>query len=252
MITADVEFARDDENNYRIALIDAFRSWGIFPEQVNTLSEESLQWSSPNLTGVELDALRLTADFLKDRVRELTNITDRRQIWLQSQDIQRDLHNFLLSRKKPALGETNWEQWLNKLGLTSQRIDLADVPELNIDNNRIPLLEVHKVRPAYRVGKQGLVLEQIIVSITQSVSVSLVDDPNQRIRFRGGSTIIFDRSKDFSLSYIITKNINSRTRLVAQLDYQQGSSEESMSFTDSMYEENNGLDTINFAHLHFH
>ncbi|CAN5192216.1 hypothetical protein BH09BAC6_BH09BAC6_13940 [soil metagenome] len=257
LITADMEFAKADENNYRIALIDAFRSWGIFPNRVNTLSEESLQWSRPVLTGDEPKAMQLMADFLKERVRGLADINDRHEIWVRQQDIQRELHAFLLDDKRDGLGENGWENWLNKIGLTSRPVSYTDTDGKKINQNdieHIPI-EINKVMPAYRVGNDGLILEQILVSITQSVTVMVnTGDPNNLVpvRFRGGSTIIFDRSKDFSLSYIITKNIRNTGRLKTQLAYQMGNGDEATSFTDSMYEENNGFGKINFAHLHFH
>lgn len=257
LITADIEFAEADENNYRIALIDAFRSWGIFPDQVNTLSEESLQWSAADLDNVELKALKTTADFLKDRVRDLSSINDRAEIWKRSQEIQRELHHFLMEDNNlHSLNPEQWEKWLKKLGITSQPLRIREMEGIKIKQNtngKIPI-EIHKVRPAYRVGNQGLILEQVIVTITQSITVK-VDFGNgifQSVRFRGGSTIIFDRSKDFSLSYIITKSINNQSRFLKQLNYQQVSTAENTSFTDSMYEENNGFESINFAHLHFH
>lgn len=258
LVTADIEFAKADENNYRIALIDAFRNWGIFPNMVNTLSEESLQWSRPELDPKESEAMKLMAKFLKKEVVKLSDINDRHEIWTCQQDIQRDLHKFLLDDKVDGLGEGGWEDWLNKIGLTSKAVSYLD-PETNKNINQnlitdIPI-EINKVKPAYRVGNDGLILEQILVSITQSVTV-MVDtgDPNNLVpvRFRGGSTIIFDRSKDFSLSYIITKNIRNVGRLKTQLAHQMGGGGEATSFTDSMYEENNGFSKINFAHLHFH
>jgi hypothetical protein len=256
LITADLEFAQDGENNYRVALIDAFRSWGIFPDQVNTLSEESLQWSKPNLNQMESTALNATADLLKPLVRKLTSISDREKIWDLSQEIQKKLQEFLTGSKKKALGPIEWEEWIRKLGLTSKRLNFFDENGHELNQNEIEgiPIEIHKVRPAYRVGKQGLILEQVIVTITQSVTVEINAGSNQfrTIKFRGGSTIIFDSSKDFSLSYIITKDIGSQHRFLSQLKYQQGDSAQDYSFTDSMYEENTAFSLINFSQLHFH
>jgi hypothetical protein len=257
LITADVEFSESENNIYRIALIDAFRSWGIFPANVNTLSEESLVWTRPDLRSSEKVALALTAEFLKDRVGVLNSINDREKIWHQSKQIQRELHDFLINSMGGGKMEPDdWERWLNKLGITSRPINFKAMKGVRIKTDKdggIPI-EVYKVRPAYRVGKQGLILEQIIVTITQTVTV-LVEDGNgkyQGVKYRGGSTIIFDRSKDFSLSYIIVKSINNHSRFFNQLNYQQVSAGENASFTDSMYEENNGFSTLNFSHLHFH
>ena len=47
LITADYDLVRDDDLGYRVAVIDAFRSWGIYPPDVNVLDETALLWSPP-------------------------------------------------------------------------------------------------------------------------------------------------------------------------------------------------------------
>jgi hypothetical protein len=44
LITSDLEHNPDDEEGLRFALLEAFRSWGIVPNDVNTYSVESLMW----------------------------------------------------------------------------------------------------------------------------------------------------------------------------------------------------------------
>lgn len=46
IITADADLFAEDERGYRIAFIEAFRRRGIYPRDLRTLSEESLNWSS--------------------------------------------------------------------------------------------------------------------------------------------------------------------------------------------------------------
>src|SRR5262249_59871685 len=47
LITADVDLVPEDDRNYRVAIIEAFRAWGIYPEDVRTLSVESLRLKPP-------------------------------------------------------------------------------------------------------------------------------------------------------------------------------------------------------------
>ena len=47
LITADYDLVPDDDRRYRVAFIEAFRKWGIYPRDVRTLSEESLRWAPP-------------------------------------------------------------------------------------------------------------------------------------------------------------------------------------------------------------
>ena len=46
LITADADLVPSDARGYRIAIVDAFRDRGIFPDGVRNLSEESLLWPS--------------------------------------------------------------------------------------------------------------------------------------------------------------------------------------------------------------
>jgi hypothetical protein len=48
VITADFDLVEDDDLNYRIAFIEAFRKRGIYPRDVRTLSVESLLWRGPD------------------------------------------------------------------------------------------------------------------------------------------------------------------------------------------------------------
>jgi hypothetical protein len=83
LLTADKDIAPADNQGYRIALIEAFRAWGIFPDRVNTLSVESLAWSNKpyELDSYEEAALKQLGAFLKPHVRNLIDIRDRKS-WL--------------------------------------------------------------------------------------------------------------------------------------------------------------------------
>src|SRR5262249_57301145 len=47
VITADADLVGADPYGYRVAFLESFRARGIYPNDVRTLSVESLQWSSP-------------------------------------------------------------------------------------------------------------------------------------------------------------------------------------------------------------
>jgi hypothetical protein len=47
LITADADLVGNDKFGYRVAFLEAFRARGIYPDDVRTLSIESLQWASP-------------------------------------------------------------------------------------------------------------------------------------------------------------------------------------------------------------
>lgn len=273
LVTADIDFAPGDDNNYRIALIDAFRSWGIFPDHVNTFSEESLRWCTPDNFGpLDRNSLGKMAVFLRDKVRTLSNLADRKEIYTQSKVIQAAFHDFLVG--KPQKNHSNTpsailsgpelESLLPKLGLSTTVIGYKELDGVKLKQERtsgmLPI-EIHKIRPAYRLGRDGMILEQVIVTITQSTTIlietgrvdlktgsPLVD----RMKFRGGCTIVFNMAEDFKVNYLVTKNIASQDRFTKQLAYQQGKDDAALSFSDSMYDDDNGFSTINFANLHFH
>ena len=50
IITADGDLVPDDRYAFREAMIDAFRRRAIFPEHVDSLSEDSLTWSKPRVS----------------------------------------------------------------------------------------------------------------------------------------------------------------------------------------------------------
>src|SRR5262249_23174334 len=60
LITADLDLVPDDIWGYRTALIDAFRSRGIYPMGVSSYSEEALRWPNGGLGSIE--GIRFTAD----------------------------------------------------------------------------------------------------------------------------------------------------------------------------------------------
>jgi hypothetical protein len=163
LITADVDIAPEDESGYRLALIEAFRARGIFPDRVNTLSIESLRWQRPQFTRPEEHALDWLADRMKPEIRLLVETTDRKALADRSRHAQA-LLNQLLMGKERVLGDEDWERFLNKLGLTSRPVsalfgrDSRQVRFLldgHANNVYTPAIEVHTVRPAFRAGARA-------------------------------------------------------------------------------------------------
>lgn len=255
LITADLDSSPRDTNGYRIALIEAFRSWGIFPDRVNTLSIESLQWSPPvGLTRNEKQVLRYVAQELKKRMRVLLDISsiendNREEIYIESNKLQAMLHDLLVTKKRAILGEKEWTSLIQKLGLTNTPLKFRYEDEV-VESNGVPPIEVHKIRPVYRVGREGKLVEQVMITLTQTFNIT--KGSLAGARFRGGCTLILNISKDYDVAYIIYKNISSDRRFRYQMDYQSGKTAAFVALTDSTYKEAGGFDSINFSHLHFH
>jgi hypothetical protein len=254
MITADLDSNPNDISGYRVALIESFRSWGVFPDRVNTLSIESLKWQSPTkLTRTSRNVLAYTIGILKESVRRILDISasgrsKREEIFRISQEVQARLHRIFFEDKREVLGEKEWSDFIHFLGLTDKPLTFTYNGE-KITSRSMPI-EVHNIRPVMRVGREGRAVEQVFITITQTFRVTT--GTLKGARFRGGCTLILDMSRNYEVDYIIYKNIESERRFKFQMDYQTG---QSMSFTalnDSMYEEATGFDNINFANLHFH
>jgi hypothetical protein len=251
LITADMDAAPADDNNYRVAFIESFRNWGIFPDRVNTLSEESLRWSLPaDFDEDERRALNFIGANVKNDVLEILSMSDREKIFNKYNDGQSSFHNLLMT-KQNILGPEKWRKFIDKLGLSTKHSTYKD----NSGRKMMPVnelkIEVHKIRPAYRIGREGNILEQVIVTLTQKAEIPI--NEKDKIKFRGGCTLIFNLANNFNLDYIITKNISSQRRFLEQLNFQQGSGiEESLGFNDSMYSDDCTCNRIDFAKLHFH
>jgi len=258
VITADVDSSPRDTNGYRIALIEAFRSWGIFPDRVNTLSIESLCWSKPGqsndaFTNNEKTMLRYIATFLKARVGGILDLSsleenNREAIYNASQQLQAQLHELLQNRKKD-FAPKEWTGFLKKLGLTDAPVSFNYNGE-KITSEGTPLLEVYKVRPVHRIGREDKLVEQVLVTLTQTFYIT--KGTLAGAKFRGGSTLILNMSKDYNVEYIIYKNILSPHRFQYQMDYQQGNNPGFTALNDSIYDDGNGFQAINFSNLHFH
>lgn len=254
LITADLDTAPRDENGYRIALIEAFRSWGIFPERVKTMSIESLAWSQPDHLdeygkGVLKDLVRM----IKTHVRVMVDLSsldkvDRKKIYDESQRLQARVHAMLMEGKQNGEGR-KWSDFLRKLGLTNEPVTFTYDGEI-ISSGTVPLIEVHKVRPVYRVGREDRLVEQVIITLTQTFKVK--EGSLAGARFRGGCSIIMNMSKNYDVEYIIYRNILSEERFHSQINYQLNKTPAAAALTESIYESGDGFENINFAHLHFH
>jgi hypothetical protein len=185
MITADHHLFQDDKYGYRAALIDAFRSRGIFPESVTSFSEESLLWEHPEVTsnddiprctGLEYDVL-ITEDEPEKRYKQMLNNANA-------------LHAF--ARKNAR-----------KLGLSTD-------PKLKI--------QVRRFNMKHHVSDNGQLVVEFVVQITQSREVPIDKDysGSPSFKFRGGITLIL--GQDGQVRYIIRKRLENN-RLTTQRNY---------------------------------
>jgi hypothetical protein len=232
LITADLDVAPNDENGYRLALIEAFRARGIFPDRVTTLSIDSLRWNRPQFTAKEENAINHMANKLKHDIHELVETRDRRELYERSQIAQTSLHDLLIGKEGVFLADTEWENFLNKLGLTSRPVsqlfgkDSARVRFLRNgrpSDSYIPGIEVHTVRPAFRAGREGRQVEQVVVTFTQRVTADVGTDGVRKLMvFRGGCSLILRFGNENAVEYVVLKSITSYRRFCKQASYVNG------------------------------
>src|SRR5262249_27300096 len=235
LITADLDIAPQDENGYRLALIEAFRARGIFPDRVNTLSLDSLVWNRPEFTRKQQKTLSFLAEAMKPSIRSLVDTTDRQEIYERSRRAQEMLHR-LLEGKARIYGPREWELFLNTLGLTSRPVSHLfgrDSSKVRFtrdgrpDSHYVPSIEVHTVRPAFRAGREaGRQIEQVLVTLTQRVTADIGSDGERKLMvFRGGCSLIFSLGNLNTLEFAIQKNIKSYRRFCRQVEYLRGEAE---------------------------
>ena len=258
LISADVDIAPEDEGGYRIALIEAFRARGIFPDRVNTFSVESLRWSQPEFTPKQQGTCEWVAKRLREAVRDLVDTRDREQLFHRSSKAREMLHG-LLNRGNGEYGPDEWELFLNKLGMTSRPVQklfdaqsskLRFLRDGRLNNLYTPPIEVHTVRPAFRAGREGRQVEQVLITLTQQVTVDVGEDGIALpMVFRGGCSVILSLGNLNTVEHLIVKNIKSHRRFMAQRDYMRGETDAAPPST-SLYTDEQRPWRLDFNLLH--
>ncbi|MEO5588407.1 MAG: S8 family serine peptidase [Gemmatimonadaceae bacterium] len=201
IITADFDLVSDDDHNYRVAFVEAFRRRGIYPENLSrpspdtprTLAVDTLIWHGINLAPLSTGKMKQHYESLLRGLEEFADdclyVTDRRELFTKSRQQRISLHRQLTKAFKESLA------FKEALGL--------DVDEA---------IEVHSVRCAMRFSPDGRHIPQVIVTLTQSVKIAADEEAGTPAHeFRGGSTLVVDLSVP-EVKYSIRKNIDSTSR----------------------------------------
>ena len=210
IITADIDLVRDDDLNYRVAFVEAFRRRGIYPRDLQTLSVESLTWRGPQNDELRpskklesgIEGLRSYAQKYLYPSTGKDVIESRERLFQLERAMRRDLHGWL------------------KEHLTTADEGPSDARFLGIDPHSP--FEVHTARFALRTGPDGNIDSQIVVGLLQSAS-ELIDADNPAagsMPFEGGCSIVADLLA-CNVRYCIRKNLASRTRLSRQREFQE-------------------------------
>jgi hypothetical protein len=231
LITADADLVMRDRFNYRLAVVDAFRRRGIYPCDVRSLSVESLLWHSPDKNEQKA--------FLKvfgspARLRKLVPdwglTTNRKRIFEQTRRSQGLLHGWFT--------DESGREAANVAQIVLDR----DAPEAFYrDQQDVPTLEIHSVRPARRIGPGDQTVTELVVEMTQrrkgyfDPEIQAEADQGKRksdpdFIFRGGCTLLVNPD-NAEVRYCIQKRIRSETRLERMRRYLTGGTDSSLRAT---------------------
>lgn len=227
LVTADFDLVPNDKLGYRVALIEAFRRWGILPDGLRTLSEEQLRLPFARVEfsggdGNDWDVLASLATELRGLVSDSLYTQDRGAIFESLRGARARAHDFLHDVFK---GQPNEHRNAYKV-VTGLNLDAnAGLDGLRMKSSGLPSFEVHAVVPSLRVSPDGRIVKQLLVSVTQrrrGVPIDESDTSKGVFDFRGGSTLIFNMdSAQPTLRYAITRPIDDVVRRTAIQRYKE-------------------------------
>lgn len=259
IVTADNDLVPDDRMHYRLAVIQAFRRRGIFPDKCLSLAPDSLLWES--LKGYQTEELSLTADDLlafqappksnwPGGSLDLTPQYLRGNAFLQSEHNRQVVWNWLMEESDH---DAEWEKVLGIFFMAHPDATKKQGALFVGWDSVQPAVEVHSVRTCRRAGPDGQDLRQLVVEITQRRrgyfdSAQQLKEDQQAPRkddrrsydftFRGGATLIIDL-RDGTLRYVIRKRIDDDERLDAQRRFlQTGNDSLAMTYREPRADDN--------------
>ena len=231
LVTADRDLVPDDPLGYRVALVESFRAWGIYPEGVRNLSEEALLWDPPGPEhATALRDLLGTPKSLRDLVPDWGLSTDRGRASKASDRTGFRLNRRMMEGKRRRGGGRG-----GRLYAAARALGLSvddDAPRTITESptyEGAPAIEFHAVRPARRVAPSGEVHTDLVVVVTQKRG-GYLDEGDQRAAdrgeldgdpdfvFRGGATLLVDLATG-TPRYLIGKGILDEARLDRQRRY---------------------------------
>ena len=191
LITADYDLAPGARRKNRIAFIEAFRAWGIYPRDVTTLSEDSLRWRPPDPDSELPVKLRKAREDDRGTATRMTAAlemwqpgTRRDQVFQAILGVQRELHTVLEELQ----------------GGHDRRPNLLP----GLDWRRGARFTVHNLRPARRLGPHGEFRTEIVFEVIQTDRSSY--ETSDGLPLRGGATLVLDL-RTWEIRYVIYKGL---------------------------------------------
>lgn len=203
IITADFDLVRNDDLNYRIAFIEAFRRRGIYPRDVPTLSVESLRWRGPEHESLPpSEELSSQLDLLREMATSFIYAETRKDVFTRQREMRRELHKALAQHFRTSPNA------------------VADARFLGVDHAKP--FEVRMARIAFQSSPDGDVNPILLLGLRQ-VDKNVAIDPSgilsqEQMNFERGSTLVANL-RTLKIRYCIRKGMGSGTRLDRQREF---------------------------------
>lgn len=189
LVTADYEVFPDDGKGFRGAIIEGFRTRGIYPEGVTSLAEEALIW----------DDVQSKNLYLSNSNIDLANEIYRASV---SYNINSSTGMFEAGRKPEDFGgfsAADEGERNERLAKSLHEFATSNAVELDLDpKKKIQVLGFH---PIFRISDGGHMLTELVVQFQQH------DDSYKEklggLVLRGGTTIV--AGTDGHVRYIVSK-----------------------------------------------
>ena len=290
IITADNDLVADDNRDYRLAFIDAFRKRGIYPTGIKSLSVESLihkRIDNGNLS----ELFKILIKFLREFSEEIIysddytpinneNIDHRERIFKITRDYitgryDDDKKKIFGIHRRINVKFDGSSDFQNITGLIfGQNWPILGVTTSNSYNDQGPSFWVDSLKVASRVGPSGTKINQIIISLTQEAGIEIdasagtknvktfvpkgdINQTSDKFIMKGGVTLIFDL-KTRQLMYAISKplidtnDFNKINEKRAMQIHNYYNSDDSATFDNyfRLGKHNSAFETFSFLHNH--
>ena len=180
LVTADYEVVPDDQRGLRAAIIEAFRTRGVYPDHVASLAEDALMW--PASKGLELPF-----EPYREKLVDNALAFDRWGKPLDIGDSRRSMNRW-------AAELTKWAR------AKSDRLGLDPSHTIELDG-------FHTV---FRFAPDGQLLVELVAQFTQLDEKTKKDDAYGGIPFRGGATVI--AAANGVVRYVVAKPMTDARR----------------------------------------
>lgn len=203
LVTSDFDLVDEDSWDYRIGIIEAFQKRGIYPAELKNMSVESLLLKANDVSSDFDKKFAKLIEFFKLFKEKASYVTDREdlhdltKVFITGGDINNP------SSRKPKTNTEHKIQGLhqrlyekfdseNAFGvLTGLILSTTQMDQLGIGKSKsrntagMPMVEVHNLKIASRVGPSGKLVNQILVTLTQKRGVVCSEDQYGNVEIKG-------------------------------------------------------------------